>query len=148
MEAPDTSWDDIGGLEDASLPAAPAALAPRAPRPASHQPERGACAVRAALRCSPNAEPSHLLQVKLQLREAVDESPQRASAMARLGAAPHRGVLLYGPPGCRQAARRPPCGRGRLSLPPRVCPTRRPRGAAKPRWRAPRPPPLAATSCR
>ena len=78
---------------------------PRAPR-GRPRTSLSAELARCVLRCAapPTRSPHTCLQVKLQLREAVDESPQRASAMARLGAAPHRGVLLYGPPGCRQAA--------------------------------------------
>ena len=38
--------------------------------------------------------------VKQQVREAVEWPFRRADALARLGAKPPRGVLLYGPPGC------------------------------------------------
>ena len=38
--------------------------------------------------------------VKQRLKEAVEWPRRHAAALARLGAAPPRGVLLYGPPGC------------------------------------------------
>lgn len=39
-------------------------------------------------------------EVKQRLREAVDWPLEHADAFARLGIAPPKGILLYGPPGC------------------------------------------------
>jgi SpoVK/Ycf46/Vps4 family AAA+-type ATPase len=41
-----------------------------------------------------------LEEVKARLREATEWAETRPDAMARLGATPPRGTLLYGPPGC------------------------------------------------
>lgn len=41
-----------------------------------------------------------LSEVKAALREAVEWPRTEAAALARLGARPACGVLLYGPPGC------------------------------------------------
>lgn len=92
----------VDGLPEAALNSLPKDKESdrRALRPGQSSPGAGASAPERVIQATTYADVGGLDEVVTALRETIELPIRHPEVLRRLGVAPHRGVLLFGPPGC------------------------------------------------
>ncbi|MBU1041103.1 MAG: AAA family ATPase [Proteobacteria bacterium] len=92
----------VDGLSDAALNALPKdkEAGGKVLRPGQASPGAGASVSERVIQVTTYADVGGLDEVVAALRETIELPIRHPEVLRRLGVAPHRGVLLHGPPGC------------------------------------------------
>jgi hypothetical protein len=92
----------VDGLSDSALNSLPKDKEAdrKTPRPGQSSPGAGASAPERVILATTYADVGGLDEVVAALRETIELPIRHPEVLRRLGVAPHRGVLLFGPPGC------------------------------------------------
>jgi len=92
----------VDGLSDSALNSLPKDKESdrKPPLPGQSSPGAGASAPERVIQATNYADVGGLDEVVAALRETIELPIRHPEVLRRLGVAPHRGVLLFGPPGC------------------------------------------------